>query len=80
MSLEKEVPMSKLRKRSLFRVVYHTRKGDPSSFNVGSRKTVVADKLQQAIDAVKAHEAKVCPDIDVVITEVVREGIEVWSH
>lgn len=71
-----------LTKHSLFRVIYSVRKHEPKDEPpfpaVGARKTVVADDLQEAIDAVIVHE-KGLGNAIVVISEVVREGIEVWS-
>jgi hypothetical protein len=68
----------KLVKHSLYRVIYSvTPTGEPPF--VGRRKTVVSDGLQEAIDRVREHEASECPDNELVITEVVRENIEVWS-
>jgi hypothetical protein len=67
-----------LTKRSLFRVVYRrscpSKSGDGEGFWIGNRKTVVADDIQEAIDAVRAHETA-----EIVISEVVREAIEVWA-
>jgi len=71
-----------LTKHSLFRVIYSVRKREPTdepSFPaVGARKTIVADGIQEAIDAVIAHEQAVGNHI-VTISEVAREGFEVWS-
>lgn len=69
-----------LAKHSLFRVSYSTegRSKLDEPLRISNRKTVVADELQQAIDKVIAHEEE-CFNAKIVISEVVRENVEVWS-
>ena len=67
----------KLAQSHLFRVVYRIIEPEGVCFS-SRRKTVVADSLQEAIERVREHEKaeQSCKTIE--ISEVVREGIEVW--
>jgi hypothetical protein len=77
--------MARLTQHALFRVHYYMDKDPrplseqgPGGFRLGRRMTVVADEAQEAIHLVSAHEQSYQQDVVLHITEVKKEGIEVW--